>query len=156
MQEPHRKYVLKETWPWYWLNLFINRGIYSMYDFFKWYYETIMSNKRNSISKEPWYFTKVELSQSVGEFSTYLMLMKATFKNNQKPDRYRALRWGWVSLLGGNYWNNGVTYFPALCVCLYEFVWERAGRGALWQVGGSHLFPALQEISSRTFYPGVL
>lgn len=57
--------------------------------------------------------------ERVGEFSTSLTLMKAVFKNNQRPNRYRALRWGWVNPLGGNYWNNGVTYFPALAYCVF-------------------------------------
>jgi len=71
----------------------------------------------------------------VGEFSTSLTLMKAIFINNQRPNRYRGLRFGWVNPLGGNYWNNGVTYFPPslLCVCLYECVcvcvWELGGGG---------------------------
>ncbi len=100
---------------------------------------------------ELWYFTAVDSSQrELGSLARPLTLMRAILKIT----RYTELRWGSVNPLGGNYWNNGVTYFPALvtvCFCV-----RALGGGALWQVGGSHLFPALQEISSRTFYPRVL
>lgn len=55
----------------------------------------------------------------------------------------------------GNRWNNGVTHFPAFAhsvfVPIYICVCVRAGWRPAWQVGGSHLFPALQHLSSRTF-----
>lgn len=42
-------------------------------------------------------------------------------------------------------------HLHTVCLCLYICVCVRAGWRVAWQVGGSHLFPALQQLSSRTF-----
>lgn len=48
-------------------------------------------------------------------------------------------------------WHDTLSCLCTVCLCLYICVCVRAGWRAAWQVGGSHLFPALQQLSFRTF-----
>lgn len=79
---------------------------------------------------------------AVEKRSTFLTLAWATSRKSH------------LTPADGNRRNNGVDTLSCLCtlcdwVCMYVCV--RAGWRAAWQVGGSHLFPALQQLSSRTF-----